>query len=90
MTEYRGIRDPKLVEMLHFFDPPLTDDDGEYRCLDFKDLIAGMQRSAEFRALILGLPAPEGRMGQIFRDAHDVARVISARQSADAALGEIR
>ena len=28
MTKYRGIQDPELVEMLNFFDPPLTDDDG--------------------------------------------------------------
>jgi hypothetical protein len=49
MTKYRHIQDPDLVEMLHFFDPPLTDDDGQYRCLDFKDLIAGMERSKEFR-----------------------------------------
>ena len=90
MTKYRGIEDPKLVEMLHFFDPPPTDDDGEYRCLDDNDLIAGMERSAEFRALILSLPAPAGRMGQIFRFAHDVARTIDARQAAIAALGEIR
>ncbi len=75
--------------MLHCFDPPQTDGAGGYRCLDFNDLIARMEQSAEFRALILSLPAPEGRIGRIFRDAHDMARVIGARQSAIAGLGEI-
>ena len=82
MTKNRHIQDPDLVEMLHFFDPPLTDDDAGYRCLDFNDLVTGMERNAEFRALILALPAPEGRMGRVFRDAHDLARVINTRRAA--------
>jgi len=86
MTKCQHIHDPDLEEMLHFFAPPLTDDDGEYWCLDFNDLIAGMERSAEFRALILALPAPEGRMGRVFRDAHDAARIIDALQAALGAL----
>jgi len=91
MTKYAGLQGPELVEMMHFFDPPLTDDDddGGYRCLDFNDLVAGMERSVEFRALILALPAPEGRTGRVFRDAHDTARIIGARQAAlDALNGE--
>lgn len=87
MTKYAGLQDPELVEMMHFFDPPLTDDDGGYRCLDFNDLVWGMERSAEFRALILALPSPEGGTGRVFRDAHDAARLIGAHQAELDSLG---
>ena len=84
MTQHNEFKDPALLKLLEFFEPPIGD--FCFRSISMEDLVEGLQRSPELRAKIMKLKPFSGRTGWSARTAQDMCRLIEVRIAAVDAL----